>query len=142
MSTIAFLLGICMAAFVYHDSGKRDVSTGARAAWAAAVFFLGIIALIPYFIFGRKKKKEEPELLEDGSIDVTEDASVYAICPACHGKVPVGSAYCLHCGKKQSEEEDANKEQETAPAHNGTCPWCGGTIPAEAEYCIHCGKKV
>ncbi|MBQ8682655.1 MAG: zinc ribbon domain-containing protein [Selenomonadales bacterium] len=135
MSTVAFLLGICMAAFVYYDSGKREVSMGVRAAWTAATFFLGIIALIPYFIFGRKKKKEAPVLLEDGVIDVTEDAAVEAICPSCNEKVPVGSRYCLHCGKKQDEDQ-------IKPAHEGICPWCKGSIPVGAEYCIHCGKKI
>ena len=92
--SVALLLGICMAGFVYYDSGKRDVSMGARAAWTAAVFLLGIIGLIPYFIFGRKKKKEEPVLLEDGAIDVTEDATASGVCIACGAKIPVDSIYC------------------------------------------------
>ncbi|MBQ5636499.1 MAG: zinc ribbon domain-containing protein [Selenomonadales bacterium] len=138
--SVALLLGICMAGFVYYDSGKRDVSMGARAAWTAAGFLLGIIGLIPYFLFGRKKKKEEPVLLEDGAIDVTEDTAVSGVCVACGAKIPVDSKYCLHCGRKQDGME--KEVHETVPTHNGTCPWCGGTIPAEAEYCIHCGRKI
>lgn len=139
--SVALLLGICMAGFVYYDSGKRDVSMGARAAWTAAVFLLGIIGLIPYFIFGRKKKKEEPVLLEDGAIDVTKDATASGVCIACGAKIPVDSIYCLHCGRKQEEiidapTEDAEKRQE------GICPLCGKEIPVGAEYCIHCGRKI
>ena len=139
--SVALLLGICMAGFVYYDSGKRDVSMGARAAWTAAVFLLGIIGLIPYFIFGRKKKKEEPVLLEDGAVDVTEDANVEGICIACGTKIPVDSKYCLHCGRKQAEEDEV-VEVPTEVRQEGICPLCGKEIPVGAEYCIHCGKKI
>jgi len=137
--SVALLLGICMAGFVYYDSGKRDVSMGARAAWTAAVFLLGIIGLIPYFLFGRKKKKEEPVLLEDGSIDVTEDASVEGVCVACGTKIPADSKYCLHCGRKQEEEII---DVPTVQRQDGICPLCGKEIPVGAEYCIHCGRKI
>ena len=140
--SVALLLGICMAGFVYYDSGKRDVSMGARAAWTAAVFLLGIIAFIPYLIFGRKKKKEEPILLEDGAIDVTEDSAVTGVCIACGAKIPVDSMYCLHCGKKQEEESDDMPVEATTPRQEGICPLCGKDIPVGAEYCIHCGRKI
>ncbi len=139
--SVALLLGICMAGFVYYDSGKRDVSMGARAGWTAAVFLLGIIALIPYFIFGRKKKKEEPVLLEDGAIDVTEDSAVEGVCVSCGAKIPVDSTYCLHCGRKQEEIIDVPTEV-TEERQEGICPLCGKEIPAGAEYCIHCGRKI
>lgn len=139
--SVALLLGICMAGFVYYDSGKRDVSMGARAAWTAAVFLLGIIGLIPYFIFGRKKKKEEPVLLEDGAIDVTEDATASGVCIACGAKIPVDSIYCLHCGRKQEELIDAPTEN-VEERQEGICPLCGKEIPVGAEYCIHCGRKI
>ena len=137
--SVALLLGICMAGFVYYDSGKRDVPMGVRAGWTAAVFLLGIIALIPYFLFGRKKKKEEPVLLEDGAIDVTEDAAVEGVCVSCGAKIPVDSKFCLHCGRKQ-EEETIDVPSEVR--EDGICPLCGKEIPVGAEYCIHCGRKI
>ncbi len=140
--SVALLLGICMAGFVYYDSGKRDVSMGVRAAWTAAVFMLGIIAFIPYLIFGRKQKKEEPILLEDGAIDVTEDAAVTAICVACGSKIPVDSAYCLHCGRKQEEEIVDTPKEVAEERQEGICPLCGKEIPVGAGYCIHCGRKI
>ena len=140
--SVALLLGLCMAGFVYYDSGKRDVSSGVRAAWTAAVFLLGIIAFIPYLIFGRKKKKEEPVLLEDGAIDVTEGAAVEGVCVACGAKIPVDSKYCLHCGRKQEEEEDEIVDVTTEVRQEGICPLCGKEIPVGAEYCIHCGRKI
>lgn len=98
--SIALILGICMAGFVYYDSGKREVSMGARAGWTAVTFLLGVIGLIGYFIFGRKAKKVKPTLLNDSVIDVTAEAKVEVICPSCGNAVPVDLEYCTHCGKK------------------------------------------
>lgn len=97
---IALILGICMAGFVYYDSGKRDVSMGARAGWTAATFLLGVIGLVGYFIFGRKAKKAKPILLNDSVIDVTAEAHVTIECPSCGTRLPGKATYCTHCGKK------------------------------------------
>lgn len=98
--SIALILGICMAGFVYYDCGKRDVSMGARAGWTIATFLVGAIALIAYFIFGRKAKKAKPTLLNDSVIDVTAEARVTIECPSCGTRLPDKAEYCTHCGKK------------------------------------------
>lgn len=136
--SIALFLGICMAGFVYYDSGKRDVSMGARAGWTIVTFLLGAIGLIGYFIFGRKAKKAKPTLLNDGVIDVTAESKVTGICVACGKEIPADATYCGHCGNKQQEIVDATIETEGSVI----CPSCGEALPLQTTYCKHCGKKI
>lgn len=136
--SIALLLGICMAGFVYYDSGKRDVSMGARAGWTIVTFLLGAIGLIGYFIFGRKAKREKPMLLNDSVIDVTAEAKAEGVCVSCGKAIPVDAAYCGHCGKRQQEIIETSVKD----AGSVICSSCGKALPIDATYCEHCGKKI
>ena len=49
-------------------------------------------------------------------------------CQHCGHEVPVGSAYCNHCGNRLSNEV--------------MCSYCHTPMPATSVFCPHCGKAV
>ena len=49
-------------------------------------------------------------------------------CPKCGKAVPVGAAFCPHCGNKMQTEK--------------YCPKCGQKLPLDAKFCPYCGEKV
>lgn len=58
------------------------------------------------------------------------------VCPGCGAENPIGSSFCVSCGK--AIPKDASPLDETKML----CPNCGATISKGVRFCTSCGKPV
>ena len=117
MSTaISLLLAGFAAYWVFNDAKARGNSTTYCAIWAAGTFFLLIVFLPLYLLFGRKSpKREQPAKIQDpNTIDV--EAKV----------VEEADMTCPMCAKPVKEEFVV-------------CPYCGNTLKPK---CANCGRSL
>lgn len=116
MGTIISLVIAGFAAYwVFNDAKSRGNSSTYATAWAAGTFFLLIIVLPLYLLFGRKSPKRAiPQSTDADTIDV--DAKV----------VEEPDMHCPMCAKPVREDLII-------------CPYCQNTLKPR---CTNCGREL
>jgi predicted nucleic acid-binding Zn ribbon protein len=72
------------------------------------------------------------------------------VCPECgYSNNPVGSLYCIQCGRPLPEEpitEESESPAEVPPPEeiiqSSTCPSCGHAVKPGAKFCVSCGFEL
>lgn len=123
--TTGAILGALAAIWVFTDARKRGRETGTALLWTVGVFFMLIIFLPLYLIFGRKIKPRPvpPAQLPDNVIDVDSSAVITTVnCPMCASQVNEDYKICPHCGYTLRP----------------VCKNCGAQLDRTWVSCPHC----
>ncbi|NLD44202.1 MAG: zinc ribbon domain-containing protein [Chloroflexi bacterium] len=83
--------------------------------------------LLLLLVTGQLGRKKRPAKKRSAPRKKTTVRDRDALCRDCGNRLPVGAAFCSHCG---------TRVQTDSPR---TCAICGAAIPEDAVYCTNCG---
>jgi len=150
-STLAIIVLIIASIWVYRDAKGKKVRN--PAGWAVATFFVLIIALPLYLVWGKKRietpaqqQYAPPPPAQYGPPQqqyVSTSSPQYTPPPAVQPQAPARAGYCAKCGSAiPAEDHFCPNCGAAAPADRSTCPRCGNANPPGSKFCPNCSYQL